>query len=372
MISVRGLSLRLEEFDLHDINLEIGEREYFVILGQTGAGKTLLIESIAGLLRPQKGRIWIAGRDVTDLRPEDRRVGYLPQDYALFPHLSVKENIAFGMKIAKRPAPAVQAKIAELADLLGIGHLLHRDVIHLSGGERQRTALARALAIEPKVLLLDEPLSALDEQTRENLCGELRRVHEEFGTTTVHISHSFEETLSLADRIAVINAGRVEQVGPPAEVMCRPATEFAASFVRCQNVLPGHAWQDGQITRVKIEGAEIYSASPAKGKVTVAVRPEEIILFDHAPSGDSPNLFRARVRMVMGRGALTRVDLEAEAKISGSRETPAQARFTSLCSRQQSEGLALAPGKKVFLSFDPRVVHLICQNQGPGAGFSDT
>ncbi len=360
MIKVRGLSLNLGEFRLRDVSLDIARQEYFVVLGPTGAGKTLLIESIAGLLHPQKGEIWIDGREVTSLRPENRQVGYLPQDYALFPHLSMKANIAFGMKIRKAPAQAIEKKVAELADLLGITHLLEREVLHLSGGERQRAALARALAIEPSVLLLDEPLSALDEQTRENLCRELRRVHETCGITTIHISHSFEETLALADRIAILNAGQVQQVGAPTEVMSRPASEFVAAFVRCQNVLPGRAHREGELTCVKMDGAEIYSEAATTGEVTAVVRPEDIAI-SLLPPEKKRNVFQAQVRFLIDRGALLRVDLAVQAQICAAGNRPAQAEFIALCARSQGKSLALALGQQVYLSFEPGAVHLIAR-----------
>jgi len=366
LIRIRGLSLKVGEFCLREVDLEVARQEYFVVLGPTGAGKTLLIECLAGLLRPQEGQIWIDDQEVTGLRPEARRVGYLPQDYALFPHLTVKENIAFGLRIRKASASAAQRKVAELAGLLGIGDLLERDVLHLSGGERQRTALARALAIQPTVLLLDEPLSALDEQTRESLCGELRRVHQEFGTTTVHISHSFEETLAVADRIAILHAGRLQQVGPPSQVMSHPASEFVAAFVRCQNVLQGHASQQGESACIRIGEARFYSTSPAHGSVSVVIRPEDIALSTLPPIKKSPNLFRGKVRFIIDRGALMRVDVATETQLHGSDEVPAEAHFTVLCTRQQREALALAPGKEAYLSFDPSVVHIISRNDIAG------
>jgi ABC-type Fe3+/spermidine/putrescine transport system ATPase subunit len=362
LISIRDLNLKLGEFSLINVNLEIKQGEYFVVLGPTGAGKTLIIESIAGLLRPDKGEVWIAGTNVTKFRPEDRRIGYLPQDYALFPHLSVRKNIAFGMKLARRPNSFITARVTELASILGITHLLERDVIHLSGGECQRAGLARALAIEPKVLLLDEPLSALDEQTRENICGELRRVHEEFGTTTVHISHSFEETLALADRIAIMNAGRIEQIGPPAIVMSQPKNEFVAGFVRCQNVLAGKALPEGSLTRVELENAAVYSTCKVSGEASIVVRPENIELSLSPPAQSRMNVFRGKVNFVMDKGALIRVDLSALAAVKGSENSPAKVNFTALCARKQSEVLALTIGQELYLSFDPSAVHIINKN----------
>lgn len=351
MISVRHLSLRLGEFSLRDICLDIREKEYFVVLGETGAGKTLLIESIAGLLRPQEGEVWVGGHNMTYLRPEDRRVGYLPQDYALFPHLTVKQNIAFGMKIAKRPAQAIAEKVAELAGLLRINHLLERDVIHLSGGERQRAALARALAIEPAVLLLDEPLSALDEQTRETLCGELRRVHEEFGTTTVHISHSFEETLALADRIAVVNAGKIEQVGAPTEVMSRPASRFVASFVRCQNILRGAAARSGQGLVVRVGELDFEAAEGPEGEVFLTIRPEAVGVA-LLPAENHPNLKEGRIALVVDRGALMRLDIDV-----------GPATLVALIGRRAFSAGKFCAGDKVAVFFDPKAAHVFSADQ---------
>ena len=274
LIQVRGLSIQLGEFAVREVDLDVGRGEYFVLLGPTGAGKTVLLECIAGLHRPRRGEVFIAGRRVNDLPPERRGLGYLPQDYALFPHLSVARNIGFGLELRRRPAAHIEARVKELAELLGITHLLHRSPVRLSGGERQRVALARALAIEPAVLLLDEPLSALDEQMRENLCVELRRLHERLGTTTIHVSHSFEETLAVADRIGIIHQGRLRQVGTPEQVIRRPASEFVARFVRCYNIWQGSAHrQDGRLL-VEVGEVRLAAEQGPEGAVFLTVRPE--------------------------------------------------------------------------------------------------
>ena len=199
------------EFRLRDISFEVKRGEYFVILGHSGAGKTLLLEIIAGIYKPDSGRVFLKGVDVTDYPPEKRNVGYIPQNYALFPHLTVYENIAYGLKLRGLEKEEIREKVEGLADVFGIKHLLHRKPKTLSGGEQQRVAIARALAIEPEILLLDEPFSNLDITLKEKLMGELVRWREEIGFTAVHVTHDIGE-IRLADRICVMAEGRIVMI----------------------------------------------------------------------------------------------------------------------------------------------------------------
>ncbi|RLG70326.1 MAG: hypothetical protein DRO11_06430, partial [Methanobacteriota archaeon] len=208
-LQIEDLWVDLAEFRLCEVNLDIAAGEYFVILGPTGAGKTVLLETIAGLHRPLRGRIVLAGQDITHAPPERRNIGFVYQDYALFPHLNVAQNIAFGLKLRGMGRSDVEERVAAISELLRIQHLLHRMPEALSGGEAQRVALARALVIEPELLLLDEPLSALDPETREALQQELGQIHQKLGTTTIHVTHNFEEAVALGDRIAVLREKRV-------------------------------------------------------------------------------------------------------------------------------------------------------------------
>ncbi len=201
-----------------DVNFGMG-RGYCVVLGPTGAGKSLLLELIAGIVRPDRGKIVIDGEDVTDLPPEDRNVGFVPQDYALFPHMNVYKNIAYGLRVRGIRDSGIVTKIA---GKLGISHLLSRKPATLSGGERQRVALARVLVVQPKLILLDEPLSAVDLRTKERLMHELRRVHEEFDVPVIHVTHSFIEAATLADEIAVMMNGRVVRKGKARDVLSSP------------------------------------------------------------------------------------------------------------------------------------------------------
>jgi ABC-type Fe3+/spermidine/putrescine transport system ATPase subunit len=352
LVRVREVSIRLGEFAVHEASLDIARGEYFVLLGPTGAGKTVLLECIAGLYRPERGDIYVDGERVNDMAPELRGLGYLPQDYALFPHLTVGQNIAFGMRIRKKPRPEIERTVNELAQLLGVTHLLSRGPTHLSGGERQRVALARALAIEPRVLLLDEPLSALDEQTRENLCVELRRVHEQLGTTTLHVSHNFEETLAVADRIGVIHQGRMRQVGTPEEVFRMPNSEFVARFVRSENILRGTARATATGLAVTVGDREIEAKDGPEGDVYLTVRPEEVTI---APAtGSGPNWLTGRVVRVVDKGALIRVDVLVCRPQGGD----AGVTIVGLVGRKPFQHARMHPGDVVGVSFDPASVHV--------------
>jgi ABC-type sugar transport system ATPase subunit len=353
LIETCNVSIQLGEFAVHEASITVAEGEYFVLLGPTGAGKTVLLECIAGLYRPDQGDIFVSGVRVNDIPPERRGLGYLPQDYALFPHLNVAQNIGFGMRLRKRPAPEIARKTEELARLLGITHLLRRSVVRLSGGERQRVALARALAIQPKVLLLDEPLSALDEQTREGLCVELRRVHQDLGTTTVHVSHNFEETLMVADRIGIIAEGRVQQVGTPEEVFRRPCSEFVARFVRSENILRGQAKRRPGGIAVETEGFSFEAADGPEGEVCFTVRPEEVALSTATTNGRA-NLVRGRIARTVDRGALIRVDVTS----AGTGDGRPGLTLVSLVGRRAFQESGLTVGSDVAASFDPGSVHV--------------
>ncbi len=247
MLRLDDISLQIGGFSLQSINLHIRQGEYRVILGPTGAGKTVLLETIAGLNRPQQGTISLAGKNISATAPEKRHFGMVYQDYALFPHLSVFHNIAFSLHIQKLRKKIIRQKVDRMAEFFRISHLLKRLPRDLSGGECQRVALARALVAEPAMLLLDEPLSALDRLTRDRLQAELQRVHRQLGITVFHITHDLDEAFFLAERMAVMREGRIVQQGTPREIARRPKTGFVAKLMGLRNFLPARLTTEGMI-----------------------------------------------------------------------------------------------------------------------------
>jgi ABC-type Fe3+/spermidine/putrescine transport system ATPase subunit len=237
MLRLEGIDVKLGDFRLREISLNVKPGTYLALLGPTGTGKTVLLETIAGVYRPTHGYIYVKGRDVTHLAPEARHLGIVYQDYALFPHLTVFQNIAFGLRLKGVPDRTVIGEVEKMARFLDIAALLKRRPTRLSGGERQRVALARALVMDPYVLLLDEPLGALDRAIRGRIQNELKRIHTELGVTILHITHDLEEAFFLADRMAVMKDGSILQEGTPDEVCRRPRNRHVAELVGIENLI---------------------------------------------------------------------------------------------------------------------------------------
>jgi sulfate transport system ATP-binding protein len=259
VIEVRNVSKRFGTFQaLDDVSLAVPSGSLTALLGPSGSGKSTLLRAIAGLETPDAGEVVIAGRDATGVAPQRRGVGFVFQHYAAFKHMTVHDNVAFGLTIRKRPRSEIRERVAELLDLVQLGPFGNRYPAQLSGGQRQRMALARALAVKPQVLLLDEPFGALDARVRAELREWLRRLHEEVHVTTIFVTHDQEEAMDVADQIAVLNRGRVEQVGAPRTLYEEPTSEFVMSFVGPVNRL-GEGWvrpHDLQLELQPAPGAE--------------------------------------------------------------------------------------------------------------------
>jgi putative spermidine/putrescine transport system ATP-binding protein len=247
------------------VDLDIREDEFFTLLGPSGSGKTTCLRMIAGFERPDEGRVELAGRDVTDLPPYERDVNTVFQDYALFPHMSVGENVEYGLRIAKTGREERTRRASEALDMVRLGGYENRRPGQLSGGQRQRVALARALVNRPRVLLLDEPLGALDLKLRQQMQNELRTIQGEVGITFVYVTHDQEEALTMSDRMAVFADGRIEQVGPPAEVYEHPVNEFVAGFVGVSNIVE----RDGRRFTIRPEKVRILDASESANGLRV-------------------------------------------------------------------------------------------------------
>jgi molybdopterin-binding protein len=346
-VRVKDLCVDLSEFQLRQINLDIASGEYFVILGPTGAGKTVLLETIAGLCESSQGRILLDEEDVTHAPPERRRVGFVYQDYALFPHLTVADNIAFGLRLRRVHRAAATQQVTRISEVLGIDHLVHRRPGTLSGGEQQRVALARALVVEPQVLLLDEPLGALDPETRGGLQRELAQLHRQLRTTTMHVTHDFEEAVALGDRIAVMNDGRVEQVGSPDEVFRKPASEFVARFVGVRNIFQGELRRvDDGYSVLSLDGLKIATVTDLVGQVHGSIRPEDIIISKDPLRSSALNSFRGSIASIADKGATAHVVVRVPPD------------FTSMITRRSLEEMELRDGMEVHISFKASAVHV--------------
>ena len=305
MIEIKNLNGHLGEFYLRDINLKVNKGEYLAILGPTGAGKTVLIEYIAGFYKPDNGSILVAGEDITTLYPEERNIGYVPQDYALFPNLTVEKNIAYGLEARRMPSEQVKGVVSEMISRLKIEYIQHRMPLNLSGGEKQRVALGRALATKPKLLLLDEPLSALDENLRTEMAKKLRRIQRDVNGTFIHVCHNFFEASDVADRIAIMNDGAIIQIGTLKEIMEAPKNEFIARFVKSLNIFSG--FSDGSTLR--IGKTALVKENPFEGDVIVAIRPEAIAIVENEKD-KRQNVFSGKVKSTTLKPYFTEIEVD--------------------------------------------------------------
>ena len=348
MVRVVGLCKRLGDFRLRDISFEVPSGDYVVLLGPTGSGKTVLLETLVGINRPDSGQVWLDGQDVTRWPPERRGIGFVYQRSMLFPNLSVRNNITYGLRYHGVPRSDYRLRLEWLATLLGIGHLLERGVGALSGGEMQKVALARALAIEPRLLLLDEPLAPLDPVAKESLRTELLALHRQTGTTILHVTHDQETARVLGRSIGVMSGGRLLQFGPKAEVFDRPNSPFVARFVGTENVFAGKAARDGRLVRVELGCGTVAAEADLTGAVGLCVRPELVAIGPaDAPPQPGANRVEGAVDSVSDRGPLVRYHV-----VTG------RERFVVLQTKKDYASGGASVGQRVALSFAPEAVHV--------------
>lgn len=345
MVRIENLIYRVADFSL-EVSLEVAQEEYFVLFGQTGCGKTSLVECICGLRPVDSGVIEIGGEDITGLPPRERNVGYVPQDGALFEHLDVFHNIAFPLRVRGVSRQRRRSLAESTARKLHIHDLLDRDVLNLSGGERQRVAIARALVTQPRVMLLDEPVSALDERTRDLVCSELVRIQRDASIPVIHVCHSFEEARMVGDGMGVMRDGELVQVGRPVEKLAEePRNAYVAHLLGLRNVFSGHATAGSGGTEVDVDGTMLRLSVP-DGPVEFIIQPWRIAVDpDGAEGGD--NLLDATVRRFSTFGAVAR--LEADGPLP----------LTVYMPRGEAAGLEMEPGERVRLSIPHDAVHVL-------------
>ncbi len=338
-IQIKNVAKRFGSYQaLHDINLTIADQEFMVLLGASGCGKSTLLRIIAGLETATTGEVWIGGRRVDHLSPKDRGIAMVFQNYAVFPHLTVFENIGFGLRMQKLPDAEVRRRVERTAGLMHIDQLLKRYSGELSGGQRQRVAVARALAMEPDVILMDEPLSNLDALLRLEMRAELKGVLAESNTTAIYVTHDQVEAMSLADRISVMHEGRIVQAATPVEVYRNPAERFVAGFIGNppMNFLPANRLEGG---RWQVAGQTYNGPATANGAVEFAIRPEDI-----TPSDSG---LPAKVRLVEPLGAHLLVTCDVDGSMF-------RAILESDLNVKAGDMLALAPQTDRIRWFDPQ------------------
>lgn len=331
-------------------NLHVEQGEFVSFLGPSGCGKTTVLRCIAGFEQPDEGEIYFRERNINSLPPEMRDVGMVFQSYALFPNMTVAENIAFPLKIKGRPRHEQREKVAELLNLVQLPGLEHRYPSQLSGGQQQRVALARALAKQPTVLLLDEPLSALDAKIREELRNEIRSIQKKLGLTAIYVTHDQEEALSISDRVVVMDRGVIQQVGSPIEIYRHPKNLFVATFVGVMNLFPGRIVEKGvfrwQSSLFRVSNAEKHTGNQ---EAYLAVRPESIKIFSPQETSESlpSNLLEGVIDMLTFLGANVRVTVRC------------QGDFILRANLTAEAADRLETGQRVLATFSPESAFLI-------------
>nr|WP_091838266.1 ABC transporter ATP-binding protein [Bosea lupini] len=296
---------------LHDTELSVPTGEFLTLLGPSGSGKTTLLNLIAGMASPTRGRIVINGRDVTEVPAEKRGLGMVFQNYALMPHMTVSENIAFPLEIRKVPRAEIRRRVAEVLDLVRLPHVGDRKPKELSGGQQQRISIARCIVYKPDLILMDEPLGALDKKLREQMQLEIRRIHKELGITMLYVTHDQEEALNMSDRIMLMNARRVEQIGTPDQLYFAPRTQFAADFIGASTLLDATVAETGEPALLRLSASEscrvrLHSAAPVGTVGKLLLRPEALRLVQNGQVTAGHNVLHGHLDNTLVTGATSK------------------------------------------------------------------
>jgi spermidine/putrescine transport system ATP-binding protein len=353
MVELRNISKRFGGFTaLEEVSFEIAEGEFMTFLGPSGCGKTTCLRLISGFDTPSTGEVFIGGKDVTFDPPYRRSVNQVFQSYALFPHLSVYENISFGLRMKKVSAADIKKRVDRIVEMTSLQEFVSRKPAQLSGGQRQRVALARAIVCEPKVLLLDEPLSALDAKLRGQMRIELKQLQKRLGITFIFVTHDQEEALTMSDRVAVISCGRVEQIGTVDEIYYSPASRFVATFIGETNIVEADVLSGRNgLLRCRIEGGLELDVRAGHGaaarKLLLSLRPEKIRLYRTPPVG--PNAFPGRILVEVFKGAVD----DLTVVVAGGLELQA------LLANDGQQEFDFHEGEEVFCCIQPEDINIV-------------
>jgi ABC-type sugar transport system ATPase subunit len=347
MLEVKNLSAKREGFSLKDVSFTVQDGEYFVLLGPTGAGKTVLLESIAGITGIRGGQIWINGKDVTSLTVLERKIGFAYQKYTLYRHLPVRDNISFGLTWRYKSQKEIDSAVDRVIELLNLQDLLNKRPWALSGGESQKICLARAIAVRPDLLLLDEPLGSVDAESREITERELKDTHNRLGLTTIHVTHDFEEAIALGDRMAIMIGGSIIQVGAPHEVFRHPNSEAVARFLMTRNVFAGEV-KDGPDSQgvFCLGGTRLNVSTALRGKRYASVRPEDIMILLDSPPADNDNRLQGTITRISDRGSIAYIWVDVPPE------------FICLVLRPALEEMGLKEGQPIGIKFNASSVNV--------------